>query len=445
MTSFHGGLSSDVLQNMGWTLIHFLWQGLALGAMFAGIAVFCRSAATRYALGVSTLAFMLLAPVTTFLLLQWEGNAAHAWTLTSNARPAAPSIFPGDATRMPVPGAPAVMLLWVVEAWFAGVLLLSLRSAGGLLVIERLRCKESRPLRAVLLEKCLALQRRMGIQRVIQYCECGQLEAPAVIGWIRPMVLLPVTAITGLSEVQLEAVIVHELAHIWRWDHFVNLFQIAAETLLFYHPAVWWVSKRVREERENCCDDAAISMCGNVVEYARALTLIGQWREAPALAMAVNHSPLAARVMRLLGTTTHRRAYPRAGVSASCICMVGMVLACNALLGAAHEPAGRVASPGAAPTAIILDEKLTNRTDVREFRMKLDDSGGIVHLEFAAEIQHGSIRWELIDPKNAERMRIATTERVYGNTDRLKSMKGEWVLRLTMEDASGGSQLHWVP
>ena len=164
-----------------------------------------------------------------------------------------------------------------------------------------MRRKEVQPVGGELYERCLALQRGMGLDRVIQYCECHGLDAPAVLGWFRPVVLLPVRALTGLSEQQIEAVIAHELAHIRRLDCFVNLFQIAAETLLFYHPAVWWVSQGIRAERENCCDDEAISLCGDAVNYARALTLMEEWRTAPRLMMAANRSPLAQRVVRVLG------------------------------------------------------------------------------------------------------------------------------------------------
>src|SRR5260370_21932355 len=198
-------------------------------------------------------------------------------------------------------GNQSMVMLWVVEVWLLGVLLLSLRTAGGLFLIERMRRKEIKPVGRELYERCLALQRRMGLDRVIQYCECHRLDAPAVLGWFRPVVLLPVRALTGLTEEQIEAVIAHELAHIQRLDCFVNLFQIATETLLFYPPAVWWVSQRIRAERENCCDDEAISICGDAVHYARALPLMEEWPTAPALMSAANRSPLGERVVRLLG------------------------------------------------------------------------------------------------------------------------------------------------
>src|SRR5437870_8092893 len=100
-------------------------------------------------------------------------------------------------------------------------------------------------------------------------------------------------------------IIAHELAHIRRLDGFVNLFQIGVETLLFYHPAVWWVSQRIRTEREHCCDDEAVAVSGDAVNYARALTLMEEWRTAPSLLMAANRSPLSERVVRLLRSEEH--------------------------------------------------------------------------------------------------------------------------------------------
>src|SRR4029077_16364485 len=160
------------------------------------------------------------------------------------------------------------------------------------------------------------------------------------------VVLLPMRALTGMDEQQIEAVIAHELAHIRRLDCFVNLFQIAVETLLFYHPAVWWVSQRIRAERENCCDDEAISICGDAVVYARALTLMEEWRTAPALMMAANRSPLAERVVRLLGfdgdAATGRTRMAGLGVSA--VCLAGALLAGNAFLGVAQASLGTSSS-----------------------------------------------------------------------------------------------------
>ncbi len=346
MSNFANWISPELLRMLGWTLLHFLWQGAGLAALFAVANAVCRSAPARYALAVSALVLMMVSPVITFTWLRTqmnpavqtgaEGASTWAGTSTQNATALSGSHVPAAASRTEQPMA----MLWLVEAWFLGVLLLSLRTAGGLFLIERMRRKEIKPVGGELYERCVALQRRMGLDRVIQYCECHRLDAPAVLGWLRPVVLLPVRALTGLTEEQIEAVIAHELAHIRRLDCFVNLFQIAAETLLFYHPAVWWVSQRIRAERENCCDDEAISLCGDAVNYARALTLMEEWRTAPVLMMAANRSPLAERVVRLLGWDGAAGRIRVAGLAGSFVCLVGALLAGNAFLGVAHAALG---------------------------------------------------------------------------------------------------------
>ena len=345
------GISPELLDSLGWTLVHFIWQGAALAALFAVANAVCRRAGTRYALAVITLALMMAAPVVTFTKLMGAKDPAVRY---GARRAFARAVKPGEGAFVTArPGSPAREIparqtegiLWFVEAWFLGVLLLSLRTAGGLFLIERMRRHQAKPVGRQLYEKYLELQRKMGLERVIRYCECVELDAPAVLGWFRPVVLLPARALTGLSEEQMAMIIAHELAHIRRLDSFVNLFQIAAETLLFYHPAVWWVSQRIRTEREHCCDDEAVAVCGDAVNYARALTLMEEWRTAPSLVMAANRSPLSERVLRLLGLDGAAGRFRVAGLAVGVACLAGALLAGNAFLGVARAALGSTANP----------------------------------------------------------------------------------------------------
>ena len=361
MTTLAHGISPEWLQALGWTLLHFVWQGAALAGLFAVANTICRQATTRYALAAILLVLMIATPVITFTAL------THSQQRDPAVRYGARGAFAG--AEKPVegvsvaahPGAPAPetpagqpVVILLVEAWFLGVLLLSLRTAGGLFLIEKMRRGEIKPVQGELFAKCQVLQREMGLERVIRYCECLRLDAPAVLGWFRPVVLLPARALTGLSEEQIEMIIAHELAHIRRFDCFVNLFQIGAETLLFYHPAVWWVSQRIRIEREHCCDDEAVALCGNAVTYARALTLMEEWRTAPSLMMAANRSPLSQRVVRLLGLDGLTAKFRVAGMAVGVVCLMGAMLAGNALLGVAHAALGsRVTANQEQPTAKV--------------------------------------------------------------------------------------------
>ena len=157
-----------------------------------------------------------------------------------------------------------------------------------------------------------------------------------MIGWLRPVVLLPVFALTGLSEEQFRAVIAHELAHIRRHDLLVNLFQMLVETLLFYHPAMWWLNRRIRAERELCCDEIAVSLTGNRLEYARALTLMAEWKNAPLLAMAANRGPLSQRIFHILGRKPSGAGQRVAGLTGGMLFLCAALAAANALFGIAY-------------------------------------------------------------------------------------------------------------
>jgi beta-lactamase regulating signal transducer with metallopeptidase domain len=335
-------LSPTAMQTLAWALVHFLWQGTALAAVGAALMALSRRARVRYVIGTAVLLLMLIAPVATCVF--WQRQTAVA----ERSQPLSSALATANAKHQAIPSAVSSpvkassmerssgVLPWLVEAWLVGVAFFSLRSAGGFLLLERERRRQSTVVEVRVLQMCRRLQDRLGITRAIDYCECAWLQAPAVIGWFRPVVFLPVTALTGLSEEQLEVVIAHELAHIRRFDPFVNVFQVCVETLLFYHPAVWWLNNRIRAEREHCCDDVAVALCGNAVEYARALTLMEEWRSAPVLAMAANRGPLTERVVRVLGLNTSGAGMRGIGLTGSVLCLTAALVAGNALLGMAH-------------------------------------------------------------------------------------------------------------
>lgn len=330
MISAVSWFTPDTIRVLGWTLVHFVWQGAVLAILLYAATTFLRSALTRYSAAVSTLGIMALCPVATFFFLERQpGPVFHQTAL--NAAVGAIQTIASPAVALPVSAAVSLFSVnWLnpfVSLWFLGVLVFGIRALGGWVLLEQLHREKRQPLSRVLRERCLALQQRIGLSRTVRYFQSRLVDSPAAMGWFTPVVLLPVTALTGLSPEQLEAVILHELAHIKRFDSFVNLFQIAAETMLFYHPAIWWVSRSIRAERENCCDDAAVSICGNAGDYARALTLMETWRAAPALAFGATGGSLKSRISRLLGLRTITRSVPRGGLAA-----IGLLCAAGALL-----------------------------------------------------------------------------------------------------------------
>jgi len=194
------------MEALGWALVHFLWQGTALAALAAVALAMFRRPSSRYLIGVFTLGVMLLAPVVTLLYYSQRSSSSVQvvkTTPTMAARPLQKETTPAIAPVQPSRTFSLNAFPWLVEVWLFGVALFSLRSAGGFVLLERQRRRESTIVAPRLLEICHALQHQLGITRAVRFCESAVLQAPAVIGWFRPIVFLPATALTGLSEQQL--------------------------------------------------------------------------------------------------------------------------------------------------------------------------------------------------------------------------------------------------
>ncbi|PYR92603.1 MAG: hypothetical protein DMF84_13650 [Acidobacteria bacterium] len=219
----------------------------------------------------------------------------------------------------------------LIGIWLAGVMLLSLRLLTGWLWIQRLRTHGATAAGESWQRMATRLSRRLHIARTITLLESTLVDVPTVIGWVKPVVLLPASALSGLSAQQLDAILAHELAHIRRHDYLVNLLQTLVETLLFYHPAVWWLSRRIRAEREHCCDDLAVSLCGDPIAYANALADLESLRSSDHhFAMAATGGSLLHRVRRLTGAPPSHAGRGPAWLAGSAALMV----LCGIALGA---------------------------------------------------------------------------------------------------------------
>jgi beta-lactamase regulating signal transducer with metallopeptidase domain len=326
--------SASLMQVLAWSLLHFLWQGAIIAALAAAVMLAYRKPSARYLVGLGALVLMLASFAVTFSVIERPSAPSGVTTIPATPGTAgAHTSYSAVEAALPAPdvavAAPGSEMLWIARGWLIGVFGFALRIVCGLLLLEHLRRRNLVALPEALVERFRALQGRLGIRRAIQYRECRSLGVPAVIGIFKPIVLLPLRALTGLTPEQLEAVIAHELAHVRRLDVAVNFVQIVAETLFFFHPAVWWLNKRIRADREDCCDDVAIEACGSTVGYARALATMETWRAVPDFAMAATGSSVSARVARLLGV---RRG--DTGAHAAGVVTASLVLA-TALIGGA--------------------------------------------------------------------------------------------------------------
>jgi len=305
-------LQHPYLQAFARALVHFVWQGAAIGIVGYVLMRSLRLSATaRHTSGVALLAVMLATPVATTWFFVREAPASGGMTAATEFAPNA-SAAAGTrvVTAPPAPIAassptssnatPLVSPVIVLALWLAGVIVLSIRLVGGWIVARRM-ARRAIQLAAPDVQRLARLVAgRLALDRVVRIVESSSIYVPVMVGWIKPVVILPTAALAGLTPLQVEALLAHELAHIRRHDYLVNLLQSVVETALFYHPAVWWVSREVRAAREQCCDDLAVGICDRLV-YATALAELAAMAKTPRLALAAVDGSLAGRVRRILG------------------------------------------------------------------------------------------------------------------------------------------------
>lgn len=319
---------NHTLQATAWTLLHFCWQAAAIAGLYrlASLATARRTSQARYLIALSALLAMFASALVTFA---WEmrpiapppaifsattvgdfpritapGAVSVLQTVAPN--PALADQFAGIASR---PGLTARITVSIVASWLLGVLAFSLRSLGGWWIIQRLRASAVAEPSPAVIAAFERVRVALGLNKRVLLRVSSAIAGPVTVGTLRALVLLPLSAVTSLGADELEMVFAHELAHIRRADFLWNLVQTLVETLFFFHPAVWWISGRVRAERELCCDDLALSVCPNPVVYASALFHLEEQRSRQmrlAMALDGNQSAqtLRMRIARILGEPT---------------------------------------------------------------------------------------------------------------------------------------------
>jgi beta-lactamase regulating signal transducer with metallopeptidase domain/tetratricopeptide (TPR) repeat protein len=374
---------NEFIERLGWVLVHSLWQFTAV-ALLAGLTVLVlrrRSATLRYGLLVLAMAVSVAAPVATWFLVDVDASPDSLSGRESPimepvpdqavdpvfdasrfvgdpllSGPALDDSSPNSATNQVEPAMrpiaiqpeqtqrpniePAVSwleqatmvlrpwLVWIVVVWGLGVVLCSARPLLGWRTLRRLRRVGSSPVPNDVLAAMQRVSERLGIRRSVQIFQSTLAQVPVVVGYLKPVVLLPVSLVTSVPASQLEAILAHELAHIRRHDFVVNLLQTLVETMFFYHPGVWWLSRQIRVEREHCCDDIVIAVLGDRVEYGRALVAIEQLRgKESLLALGVADGSLLSRVRRITGWKSERRDSSPSFVLTLTVCSIAMICA----------------------------------------------------------------------------------------------------------------------
>lgn len=290
-----------------WTLLHSLWQGLVI--MLVMIAVLriipSRYSSARYSISISALALMLIVSLGTYAYLSWGNLSATAQVgamafkisnhITADVRQ------PSTGLMGQVQSFIGSNIALITALWMMGAFLFSLRLASGFIYISAVRS------RAEVIDEHWSeyigeLAERINLKRVVAIAKSAQIQVPFVIGYFKPLILIPSSMISGLSVEQLEAILVHELMHIKRNDYLVNIVQSFIESALFFNPFVWAVSAMIRTERENCCDDEVIKH-SNALAYAHALTHLEELKLSHAsltVSLADNKNQLLKRIKRIM-------------------------------------------------------------------------------------------------------------------------------------------------
>ena len=301
------------MEALGFTLVHFCWQAALIAAAYKLTELFRPNLRpqARYTLGLAALLTMTLAALATYI---YEEIRLYQ-PLSAGVAYASPLLDSAKVQNL------SNWLPWLDAFWLTGVLALTFRMASRLWQVHGLK-RHAQAAPIMVQDRFSALLRRFGLTGKVQVRLHPAITGPFVVGAFRSVVYLPLSAVTSLSPAQLDAVLSHELEHIRRADYLWNLVQNLIETLFFYHPAVWWIGARLREQRELCCDDAAIRTCDDPITYATALlNLEEQRRGMPAnlaptnlaptnLAMALNgqgRHELLSRISRILGEAPDSR------------------------------------------------------------------------------------------------------------------------------------------
>lgn len=294
-------VGSPLAGAIGWTLLHSLWEGALISAILAAVLLATRSARIRYiAACVAMLALVAGFAITLYRVIP---EPVQNFPRFRSAVPFIPiaNTAPQPNTALSWLEMLAAVAPWLAPFWIIGVLLLSFQRVMSFFGVRKLRtrgiCFASEEWHAELAR----LAGQLKISRPVHLLESCFAEIPMVLAHLRPVILMPVGLLANLPSEQVEAVLLHELAHIRRCDYLVNVFQRLVESLLFYHPAIWWISKVMRNERENCCDDIVVSISQRANDYALALAALERNRlPSQQAAVAATGGILVKRIRRLL-------------------------------------------------------------------------------------------------------------------------------------------------
>lgn len=359
------GAISIVVNAIGWTLIHSLWLGALAAAAYALPAARLRNQAPQlaYGWGLCCLFVLVVALGLIFshefhrLWISADAQAiAHAYAALPVASGTAVSAMLPEPAQLTITSWIERLLPMLVLAWALAVAVIGSGLVRSQLALRRLvAAGVSLP---QLAQPIASLALHFGVNRPIAVISSMVARVPFVIGHFAPVIVLPLSVATGMPWPQLRLILAHEIAHLRRADYLINWLQIALEVLLFFHPAVRWLSEELRRLREACCDDLVVAFAGGRSDYTRALLSLEESRnEAPLLAPSAVAGGLLWRVQRIAGRApSHRGALQRVVLPAVIVSLLVLTLAGGVQIRPGYGPRDLVL-----PQAVLLTPSLLQR------------------------------------------------------------------------------------
>ena len=383
--------SSHLLQTLGLTAIHMLWIGAVIGGVVFVVlrSNTASSPRARHACAVVGLIALVLGTVATFAFLSSTStmsNASPAAVAGPSTLDNAPAALENASSNWDpaagTTGSEITATTLVAVAWIAGIGFMFVRLVHQWRGTRRLRITAVAVPDARWLATFEALKSRIGVHARVSFLASDAIDVPMVVGWISPLVLVPVTAFTSLTPDQLRTILAHELQHIARQDHLVNMLQAFIEVLLFFHPVTWWLSRQIRVERENCCDDGTVLVTGSPRTLAEALLVLESLRAdkatSPWLLTATGGS-LMHRVSRLFGSNPPQPLNPdwRAVSACTLLAVAGLTFA--------------IATTD--PTAVAQDRGVVeaNQVDLDELKSKIEERVRAMGMNLRKQVAAGEI------------------------------------------------------
>lgn len=333
----------EVVSAAGWTLLDSLWQGGIISILLYLILYLFRnkSANIKTLVSVAALVLFAAAAVFTYITISSSPNTENSYSAGYNSIHSQMITLTNisDNTQKNIGTLLSSFYYdakeyfnnyvdYIFTLWLLGLSFFVIRFMGGILLMTRTRKNASLIEESRWNEYIDKLCRKINLKKKVELGESGSINVPIAMGFFKPVILFPFEILSGLPREQVEAIIAHEIAHIKRYDIFINLFQSAAEIIFFFNPFVWWISGRIRLEREYCCDDIAISQCGDKLIYAKALanleSLVDSNMPLFAVPLFKNHNQLLRRINRMLQHDKNRNNFKEKFIAA--VIFIGLLV-----------------------------------------------------------------------------------------------------------------------